>query len=258
MEKIVFTDLDGSLLGDDYSYEKAKSALNLIKEKNIPLIICTSKTKKEIEFYRERLENKCPFISENGGAIFIPKDYFSFEFEYDNKDENYFIIKLGKDYDEILKIFNLIKQNYKVKGFSDMSDEEIAKDTRLPLEQAKLAKERHFDEPFKIISGNKEEIIRIIEENGLRYEEGGRYSHIMGLNDKGAAIKILSDLLKKKYDEIYSIGVGDSENDFAMFDSVDKAYLVKKQDETYASDKYDKVEGIASEGWNQAIVKELS
>jgi mannosyl-3-phosphoglycerate phosphatase len=74
---IVFTDLDGTLLDyRNYSFEKALPALELIKQKNIPLVICSSKTRSEIEYYRKKLSNDHPFISENGGGIFIPKDYF--------------------------------------------------------------------------------------------------------------------------------------------------------------------------------------
>jgi HAD superfamily hydrolase (TIGR01484 family) len=46
---LVFTDLDGTLLDHHtYSFEPALPALNSLKEKNIPLIICTSKTRAEI------------------------------------------------------------------------------------------------------------------------------------------------------------------------------------------------------------------
>jgi mannosyl-3-phosphoglycerate phosphatase len=76
---IIFTDLDGTLLDySTYSFEKALPALQLLKEKDIPLIICSSKTKKEIEYYRKKLDNHHSFISENGGGIFIPKGYFGF------------------------------------------------------------------------------------------------------------------------------------------------------------------------------------
>lgn len=83
---LVFTDLDGTLLDHHtYSFEPALPALNALKEKNIPLIICTSKTRAEIEKWRLELRTDHPFISENGGAIFIPKGYFSHKFCLDRK-----------------------------------------------------------------------------------------------------------------------------------------------------------------------------
>jgi len=74
---IIFTDLDGILLDySTYSFEQAKPALQLVAQSDIPLVICSSKTRKEIEYYRKKLDNNHPFISENGGGIFIPKGYF--------------------------------------------------------------------------------------------------------------------------------------------------------------------------------------
>ena len=77
MPKVVlFSDLDGTLLDHEtYSFQDASEALELIKTKGIPLVLCTSKTREEIQHYRNLLDNRYPFISENGGGIFIPKNY---------------------------------------------------------------------------------------------------------------------------------------------------------------------------------------
>ena len=93
---IIFTDLDGTLLDHfTYSFSAASDALKLIKEKGIPLIICTSKTCAEILPIRKRLRNKDPFISENGGAIYMPDRYFSFLYEFQKRIRGYRIIEIG-------------------------------------------------------------------------------------------------------------------------------------------------------------------
>ena len=75
---IIITDLDGTLLHPvSYSFEDAIPALEEVHKANIPVILCSSKTKAEIEVYRRRINNRDPFISENGGGIFIPKGYFT-------------------------------------------------------------------------------------------------------------------------------------------------------------------------------------
>src|SRR4030067_1209201 len=147
---VIFTDLDGTLLHPkSYSFNAALPALNLIKEKEIPLILCSSKTKAEIEVWRKRLENFHPFISENGGGIFIPERYFSFTIDAEIKG-GYRIITLGRPYSEIRNAFIEIRKRLKikVKGFGDMLTEEIAELAGLPLSEAMLAKARDFDEPL--------------------------------------------------------------------------------------------------------------
>ena len=257
---IVFTDLDGTLLDyETYSFKEALPALNLLKKKQIPLVICTSKTRVEIEYYRKKLENKDPFIVENGGAIFIPKNYFSFPFKHDREDGYYYIIELGIHYKDLRKIVKLIEKQVKVRGFGDMNIKEIAEDANLSLEQAKLAKQREYVEALKIIDEkDKEKLLMLIKKYKLDYVEGDRYLHVSGGNDKGKAVKELLKLYKKEYKDIESYGFGDSDNDFKMLDVVDHPYLVQKVDSSYASDKYNKAQGIGPEGWNKTVLEIFS
>ena len=77
MKLVIFSDMDGTLLDSKYSFRDAEKALDLIKKKKVPLILSSSKTRAELELYRKKMRNRHPFIVENGGAIFIPKNYFS-------------------------------------------------------------------------------------------------------------------------------------------------------------------------------------
>ena len=77
LRSIIFTDLDGSLLShDDYNFEAAKECLDKLEADNVPVICATSKTFAELLELRQALNNRHPFIVENGAAVYIPKDYF--------------------------------------------------------------------------------------------------------------------------------------------------------------------------------------
>ncbi len=256
MKKIIFTDLDGTLLDGRYSFKKALPALKLIRKHEIPLIFCTSKTRAETELYRRRTGNNDPFIVENGGAIFIPENYFDFEFEYDYATANYLVIKLGTEYSKLRRILEMIRsRGIAVAGFGDMSPEDISKLCGMNLEEAKLAKEREFDEPFKLANKeNEKEVSRIIKQNGLNMVRGSGFYHLTGMNDKGKAVRILSDLYRKKFRRIITYGFGDSENDFEMLEAVDEAYVVQKPDGSFASMKFKTVDGVGPEGWNKAVL----
>ena len=260
MELIIFTDLDGTLLDHNtYSFEEAKPALEIVNKKNIPLVLCTSKTFDEIIYYQKLLGINEPFIVEDGGAIYIPKNYFDFEFMCQEK-KGYFVVELGTDYKSLREALEDIKkQGFEIIGFGDMNAKEIAQDTGLTLEQAMLAAEREYDEPFKLVKGDEELLEKLIVRKGLRLSKGGRYYHITGKNDKGKAVALLTSLFKKKYEKegIITIGIGDSENDFAMLDAVEKGYLVKKVDNRFASENYLKAEGIGPIGWSKVIEKEV-
>ncbi len=257
---VIFSDLDGSLLNSkDYSFEKAKEALHLIKKLNIPLILVSSKTKGEIENVRKKLKNKDPFVSENGGGIFIPVNYFK-NFRSSDEDKDYFIVKIGEKYENLRSAIRDAKsKGFKIKGFGDMDIKEIMEITNLKKGDAILSKKRYFDEPF-LFYGKKEEekeLIKFFKSKGLKITKG-KYYHLMGKSDKGKAVKILIKLYKREWGEVFTIGLGDGLNDFPMLKNVDFPVLIRKDDGKYENIKIKnliKSKKIGPEGWNEEILK---
>ena len=266
-ELIIFTDLDGCLLDrQTYSFEPAQAALRLIKEKKIPLVLVSSKTRVEMEGYRTRLKNDHPFVSENGGAIFIPKGYFSFQFFHEREWEKYFVLELGTFYPQIIRALEFIKKEtgIRIRGFHDLSEEDLVLLSGLTREEAAWAKKREYDEPFLIEGGEQE--IKIVQkkigERGLNYVWGGRFHHILGKNDKGKAAQILKDLYKKEFSSTRTVGVGDSLNDLPMLSIVDYPILLKG-DGGFSSASLAEIKkliimkGTGPQVWNEAIVNIL-
>ena len=261
---VIFTDLDGTLLDrNTYSFEPALPALNLIKQKGVPLIVSSSKTRAEIELYQKQLENGHPFVSENGGAIFIAKDYFSFPFHYDRGLGEYFVLELGAPYSIIIEVLDSIRKEtgISIKGFSDFTEEELSSLCGLGQKEATFAKKREYDEPFMIEGGEKEfEIVkRKIKEKGMNYAWGGRFHHIFRKNDKGKAVEILKELYENQFFSIFTVGIGDSLNDLPMLSLVDcPIFLKEKGDlvpETLSPIQNVRViNGGGPEAWNEVIL----
>jgi mannosyl-3-phosphoglycerate phosphatase len=270
MKKVIITtDLDGTLLdASTYSFEAARDALRLIREQDIPLIICSSKTRAEIEYYRRLLNNQDPFIPENGGAIFIPEERQDLVRQanegFIEESHKYFVIPLGKRYTEIRTgIDTLRSAGFSIRGFGDMDVDEIVGLTGLQPEEAAMAKERDFDEPF-LFSGCESEFTNLlltIKELGFNITRG-RFYHLLGDNDKGRAVSILLDLYKRVFGDIYSVAVGDSLNDLPMLKKADVPVIVQKKNGTYdpALDIHSAIwaHGAGPEGWNRAITKIIS
>lgn len=260
---IVFTDLDGTLLDyETYSFDAALPALKLLRERHIPLVICSSKTRSEIEHYRALLDNHDPFISENGGGIFIPKDYFPFRPEGNvpiEDREGYTLIKLGVEYNRLREcIYQLRTMGYNVMGFGDLGYKDIQKITGLEPEQAKMAKRREFDEPF-IINATLEErrlIIEKIREMGLNITEG-RFLHLIGKSDKGRAVSVLRKCYERTFGHLKLTAIGDSPNDIPMLLLADQPVIVEKRGGGFDSrinlPNLLRTMGIGPKGWNLAI-----
>jgi mannosyl-3-phosphoglycerate phosphatase len=268
LKLVIFTDLDGTLLDrESYSFEPALPALRVIRQKGIPLVLASSKTRAEIELYRKKLENDHPFISENGGAVFVPKEYFSFPFLYDRELEEYFVLELGTFYLLIIEVLNSIKKEtgISIKGFSDLTEDELTSLCGLSLKEAQFAKKREYDEPF-LIEGEEKEIEIVkgkIEGKGMNYVWGGKFHHILGKNDKGKAVEILKELYESEFFSISTVGIGDSLNDLPMLLAVDHPVFLKEKEGISAEVPIKNLtwfEGTGPQVWNEAmlcLLKEL-
>jgi len=266
-QPVIFTDLDGTLLDHEtYSFSAAVPALEILNEKGIPLVFCSSKTRAEIEYWRGKLGNRHPFISENGGGIFIPLSYFA---EDDVRAavpkpkivDGYHVLVLGTTY-RVLRgaLRDLRVSGFDIKGFGDMSAPEVAEITGLSRKEAELAKKREFDEPF-IFQGDKVNLsafLASVREKGLRWAQGRLY-HLMGDHNKGGGVDALKLLFRRKYGNIITIALGDSPADLPMLEKVDYPILVRnyrrEHDPTVAVPNLIRADGVGPEGWNKAMLE---
>jgi mannosyl-3-phosphoglycerate phosphatase len=177
---------------------------------------------------------------------------------------------LGTFYFQIVEVLESIKKEtgISIKGFSDLTEEEISSLCGLSLREAELAKKREYDEPFLVEGGEKEmEIVkRKIEEKGMNYVWGGRFHHILGKNDKGRAVAILKELYENQFFSISTVGIGDSLNDLSILLTVDHPIFLKGEDDPllkalFRIPNLTIIEGIGPQAWNEAvlnIVKEFN
>jgi mannosyl-3-phosphoglycerate phosphatase len=232
---LIFTDLDGTLLDDQtYDFSPALPALKTIHSRKIPLILVSSKTRTEIEFFRELISFETPFIAENGGGIYFPNSFaLPHDYPY-TKVERFHALFMGRPIKEVLKRSRKLKNNFNFKGFSEMSVKEIASLTGLTLEEAFRASKREFDEPILLEDplNNGEIFCKKAAEHGLDCVHGGRFIHLFIGGNKGSAVEKVLNIYKQQKGSTYSIALGDSPNDISMLKVVDRAVVMQGRDGT--------------------------
>lgn len=270
--KVVITGLDGPLLYPlTYSYIPALDAIRELQAQEIPIIFCSAMTRQEQQVYREELGIEAPFIVENGGAIYIQKDYFRLPFSYDKASDDYLVIEFGMPYRELRHKLKLaldaachqIENNPKlgsisIDSFGDMSVEDIAKETGLSLKMASFAKQREYSETLKIGGAPKavETVCHEIGKVGLLCIPDKKFFEVTGGNDKGKAIKVLLEILKLNYGNITTYGIGDGVDDLSLLANVDYPMLVQGADKRWQRlnvRNLKRVKGVSTEGWSRAI-----
>lgn len=263
---IIFTDLDGTLIDKvTYTWDKAKPAIEECKRKEIPIIIVSSKTKEEIIKIRDELELKSPFVVENGGGI-----YFDFGDdpppEGAEEKDGFYKISLGVSYENLIKSLREISDEtgYTLRGFSQMSPNEVSWLTGLSIEDSLRAMRREFDEPFIILNENPD--IKRLEisagKRGLSIVKGGRFYHLKGEIDKGMAVSRIIKWYSKKSPYLISVGLGDGPNDISMLEVVDIPVLVKggfgEKDMSLQMNNLIITEKEGPEGWNDSVLSIIS
>lgn len=250
---LVFTDLDGTLLDhDNYDYTPALPAIERLKRNDIPIIPVSSKTLAELEQLVQKLELDGPLIAENGCVIQFPEG-------------NPAVTQ--PDYLAIRKLLSELRSNpaYKLTGFGDMTLEKVVSATGLPSESARLAMQRLASEPI-LWEGSESALHDFenqLESRGLRMLQGGRFYHLLGLTDKGQAVRKVIDWYRAKgWNEIVTIALGDSGNDIDMLLQADIPVIIKKKDGSHL-ELAQREEAVITQlagpaGWNQTLNKLLN
>lgn len=226
---IVVTDLDGTLLNHhDYSWEGARPALETLEQRGIPVVFCTSKTRAEVEVLRHAIGNRHPFITENGGAVYLPVEAFARLEATLPRREGYFCIQLGTAYAELVTVLAEAARETgcRVWGFADATVAEVAAWCGFSEGEALLAKQRDFDEPFLLESGDGGDLESAIARHGLRTTRGGRFWHILGNNDKGVAVRKLRDAYLQASVPVSVVALGDSPNDLPLLEQAEIPVLM--------------------------------
>lgn len=231
---ILFTDLDGTLLnGETYAYDAAMPVIEQLQAQDTPIIPVTSKTRAEVETLIQAIGLTGPFVTENGSAIYIPREGCPFELPEGEDDGPYRVLQLGVAYVMARAGLKAIAQTIgrPLKGFGDLSIEQVQQLTGLNAEEAKQAKMREFTEPFLTPKNTTpEKLTAAASEMGFRVVVGDRFSHLIGANaGKGAAVHQLVALYATTFpatETIVTIGLGNSPNDLDMLENVDHAIVL--------------------------------
>jgi mannosyl-3-phosphoglycerate phosphatase len=261
LKTVVFTDLDGTLLEyDTYSFQPAVPALERLRELQIPVVFVTSKTFPEVDFWRKTLDNRSPFVVENGSAVFVPIGDPPLSERAGRFGDGYEMVELGVPYPELTRGLKgaARESGCRIRGFADMTAEEITRECDMPLEQAVLAKMRQYDEPFRILKGDPGVLARALERRGLKLSSGGRFFHVTGRNDKADAVLLLIDAYRQ-LGPIRSIGLGDGLNDSGFLNLVDHPVLLDSPAAGQLLKRVPRAHTAPSgpSGWNEAILEIL-
>ncbi|MDX2153684.1 MAG: HAD-IIB family hydrolase [Bryobacteraceae bacterium] len=259
---VIFSDLDGTMLdARTYSYEEAKPALARLRQKKIPLILCTSKTRVEVNHLRNEMGCAHPYLAENGAVAVIPASYFPPGSSDGMHVNNDLVVRFGSSYQSVVTALRAasLASGVPVRGFSQMTAKELAELTGLDLPSAARALQRDHDEPFLIAGPHSAEpLLQAITALGKRWTRGGRFFHVTDQLDKGAAARYLIRRYRQYYGEVTTVALGDAMNDLPLLRVCDRAIVVQSDQATALLEQLPGAELTAlpgPRGWSHAVLR---
>jgi mannosyl-3-phosphoglycerate phosphatase len=260
---VVFTDPDRTLL-DHRAHPCVPSceAFRTLADHHIPLVLCSSRTRAELEIIQQEFHFRHPFISENGGAVYLPRGYFSPSSDLADMI-GYDVIAFGGPHQHVVETLRRTAeaQAIEVRGFNDMVVQEVADECRLSLAEARLAQLREYGEPFRILSSDPavhSRLINALRRAGLRCVNGGGFHHVSFGADVRRCVQALTSLYRQRFGRVLTAGVSAGLTDsllrevdipIVVLDSgVDPARVLRK----VPTARVTSASGAA--GWDEAIL----
>lgn len=274
---IVFTDLDGTLLDyDGYSWAPAGGAIRDLLRCGGAIVFCSSKTLAEQRIYRRDLGIRDPMVVEDGSALVIPRGYFPEGVdpgvEPRGRDGECDILVLGVRRDLVLERLREVRatEGVAVRGYSDMTLQEVQDMTGLDRTAALCATTRDFSETVRVEGGPEEwrRLMGALKARGLHSFGHGPTGTVVGLGaDKGRAVELLASFYGQAaagagagHAPPRTVGIGDAANDVPMLRAVDRAFLVEKPAGGWADvevEGLERVRGVGPVGWSRVVTSLL-
>ena len=217
---MIVTDLDGSLLDHhDYNWDAASAWLARLKQEQVPLVLCSSKTAAEIIPLQKRLGiSGTPFIAENGARV-------------DFGGDRPLVDEPSAAYQALCQVLHSLQSQFRFDGFHDFSDADVARFTGLTLAEASQSRLREASEVvlWRDDEHQLDAFRAALAQHDLALTQGGRFWHVMPAGSgKGAALEqVQQHLAQQEGHSRTTLGLGDGPNDVPMLERVDYAVVIK-------------------------------
>ena len=237
---LAFTDLDGTLIdAETFAWEPARAGLTLLRDRGIPLVFTSSKTRPELESWRQRLGNTDPFISENGGALWLPTSWKSMPARAEAVGGGLSRVEIGVPLARLRVALREISAELGVglRGFGDLSKAEVAEHSGLGGLALEHALAREYDEPFipvdALNGAQKARIAQLARARWLNITRGGRFYHLTGPTSKARAAQVLIEAMPGA---VTILVLGDAPNDLELLQLAHHPIVVARPDGTHAEE----------------------
>lgn len=179
----------------------------------IILVLCSRRTRAELERQRQALGIFHPFICEEGAAAFVPERYFGSQIEGARKVCGYEVVEFAAPYEQVLDTLRRVSDRLRIDvvGFHEMSVAQVAEECGLSLLDARLAKLREYGECVRLACADPAaagRLLKGLETAGVHHHPAGEFWQLSTSGGFGSPIAVLARLYRLSFGCVKTVGVG--------------------------------------------------
>jgi mannosyl-3-phosphoglycerate phosphatase len=248
------------------AWTQARAAVRALEDHGVAVVLWGNETRSQMEAIQRDLDLRHPFISETGAGLFVPHGYFRDQLVGGRVAPNYRVVDFGRPYYQVAEALHegARRVGTDIIAFNDMSIQDVAQNCELSLSQARLAKLREYDEPFRMIDSEPATYSRLygaLRRLGLRCFTHETFHHATGVVSKTQSLRLLASLYRKACDgQVLTVGLAKARSETCLLQDVDVPFVVQgnSADATRLGRKVPTARftnGDGSPGWCEAILQ---
>lgn len=211
--------------------------LEELNEKDIPCILCTTRTRIQLDVAIRALGHSNPFIAEGGCGVYIPADYFHLKPGHTIRLGRFTCIPVATQLPAAkLTVEEIAEETgIEVVPLSAMSPRELSQNTGLAQREAELLRQRDFDELF-FFAGAAESDVQIFGEaankrNASLRKRDAFWSLAIGA-DMRKCVRELSGLYERALRvKPFNVAIGTPEETRDLIPGCDRMILLEDRSE---------------------------
>lgn len=247
-DRVVFSGAGGGLLDRDTgSHEPARPAIAALARLGVPLVLCSSRPRREIVLLWRLLGLGAPVIVENGAALIVPDGHLRSGVPGGERDGEFHVLRLGPRRETLGEALL-----------------EVAAAARVEI-RTPAAPDREHSEPFLVeTEEDAEALAQQAAARGLRVARGESLYHLCGGADKGLAVRTLLSLYEREGRLPTAIALGAWQVDLPMLRAAHRPIVLPGPGGTVEPllavemKSAERARRGGPEGWNDAVLTVLA
>jgi mannosyl-3-phosphoglycerate phosphatase family protein len=198
--RVVVSGIGGCLLDPvDGDYDAARPAVAALASLGVPLVLCSTRPRAEVELVSRLFGLRAPMIVENGAALVVPDGHLPHGVPGGRRDGDHYVLHLGPPRQRLREALAELAAaaGTEVRLVADLAPGDRPAGVG-PVGVRSSLRHEHTD-PFLV--GSEEgaaALAREAEARGLRVARGERAFHLLAGADKGLALRTLLSLYARE------------------------------------------------------------